>query len=135
MRTTAISRINTESITAGENVNSIGIKLAKDKKTAFLGADFTNDGGFEMLYADEIGDVDLLKIGHHGYFGSSSAGFLKKLKPEIAICTNYLGKIYPNVKWNLTIVAKTPIFSTAHRNGIIATFTDSNEIILTENIM
>ena len=120
---------------AGENANSIGIKLTKDEKTAFLAADFTNDSGFEMTYADMIGDIDLLKIGHHGYFGSSSAGFLKALKPEIAICTNYLGKIYPNVKWNLTMLAKSPVFSTAHRNGIIATFTDDNTITLSENIM
>lgn len=120
---------------AGENANSIGIKLTKGTKKAFLAADFTNDSGFEMTYAEKIGDIDLLKIGHHGYFGSSSAGFLRILKPEYAICTNYLGKIYPNVKWNLTMVAKAPIFSTAHRNGIIATFTDYNEIALSENIM
>ncbi len=120
---------------AGENTNSIGIRLTKGERVAFLGADFTNDAGFEMLYAKEIGDVDILKIGHHGYFGSSSIGFLKELKPEIAICTNYIGKIYPNVKWNLTMVAKVPVYATAHRNGIIATFTDSNEILLTENII
>lgn len=120
---------------AGENANSIGIKLTKGTKKAFLGADFTNDCGFEMLYAEKIGDIDLLKIGHHGYFGSSSPNFLRTLKPEIAVCTNYLGKIYPNVKWNLTMVAHVPVFSTAHRNGIIATFTDENQIILTENIM
>lgn len=120
---------------AGENANSIGIKLTKGTKKAFLAADFTNDSGFEMLYAEEIGDIELLKIGHHGYFGSSSPGFLNALKPEISICTNYLGKIYPNVKWNLTMVAKAPVFSTAHRNGIIATFTDDNEILLTEDIM
>lgn len=120
---------------AGENANSIGIKLTKGTKKAFLAADFTNDNGFEMTYANQIGDIDLLKIGHHGYFGSSSADFLRTLKPEYAICTNHLGKIYPNVKWNLTMVAKTPVFSTAHRKGIIATFTDNNNIILSENIM
>ncbi len=120
---------------AGENTNSIGLKLCKGDKTAFLAADFTNDSGFEMTYAEEIGDIDLLKIGHHGYFGSSSADFLRVLRPEYAICTNYLGKIYPNVKWNLTMVAKAPVFSTAHRNGIIATFTDDNEILLSDNIM
>ncbi len=120
---------------AGENANSIGIKLTKGTKKAFLAADFTNDAGFETAFAKQIGDIDLLKIGHHGYFGSSSPEFLRVLTPEIAVCTNYLGKIYPNVKWNLTMVAKAPIFSTAHRNGIIATFTDSDEILLTENIM
>lgn len=119
----------------GENASSVGVIVKKGNKTAFLGADFTNDSGLEKIYADDIGEVDLLKIGHHGYFGSSSASFLRQLKPKMTIVTNHLGKIYPNVKWNITMVAKAPIFSTAHRNGIIATFTDSNEIILTQNAM
>lgn len=119
----------------GENANSLGLKVIKGKKSAFLAADFTDGTGLEDIFADSIGDIDLLKIGHHGYYGSSSADFLRVLKPETAICTNQIGKIYPNVKWNLTMVAKVPVFSTAHRNGIIATFTDNNEIILTQNIM
>ncbi len=119
----------------GENASSVGVIVKKGEKTGFLGADFTNDSGLEDIYADDIGDVDLLKIGHHGYYGSSSISFLKVLKPEITIVTNYIGKIYPNVKWNLTMVAKAPTFSTAHRNGIIATFTDNNKIVLTQNIM
>lgn len=119
----------------GENANSLGLKITKGEKSAFLAADFTASTGLEDRYAEEIGDIDLLKIGHHGYYGSSSASFLRVLKPETAICTNQIGKIYPNVKWNLTMVAKVPVFSTAHRNGIIATFTDENEIVLTQNIM
>lgn len=119
----------------GENASSVGVIVKKGEKTAFLGADFTNDSGLEDIYADDIGDIDLLKIGHHGYYGSSSKNFLKALKPEITIVTNHIGKVYPNVKWNLTMVAKAPTFSTAHRNGIIATFTDSNQILLTQNIM
>lgn len=119
----------------GENANSVGVIVTKGEKKAFLAADFTKSSGLEQLYGETIGDVDLLKIGHHGYYGSSSQKFLKQLKPEIAICTNFLGKIYPNVKWNLTMVAKVPIYATAHRNGIIATFTDSDEIILTEKTM
>ena len=119
----------------GENASSVGVIVKKGERTAFLSADFTNDSGLEDIYADDIGDVDLLKIGHHGYYGSSSKAFLKALKPEITIVTNYIGKIYPNVKWNLTMVAKAPTFSTAHRNGIIATFTDNNQILLSQNIM
>lgn len=131
--------INTETpkelYAKGENASSVGVIVKKGEKSAFLAADFTNDSGLEDFYVDDIGDIDLLKIGHHGYYGSSSRSFLKVLKPEIAIVTNHLGKIYPNVKWNLTMVAKAPTFSTTHRNGIIATFTDKNEIILTKNIM
>lgn len=118
----------------GENASSIGIKVTKGDKTAFLASDITKSCGLESLLVDEIGDVDLLKAGHHGYYGSSSPSFLRKIKPEIIIVTNYLGKVYPNVKWNFTMVAKAPFYSTCQHNGIIATFTDDNEIILTDNI-
>lgn len=118
----------------GENASSIGIKVIKGEKTAFLASDITKSCGLESLLSDEIGDIDLLKAGHHGYYGSSSPSFLRKLKPEIIIVTNYLGKVYPNVKWNLTMVAKAPFYSTCQHNGIVATFTDDNEIILTDNI-
>lgn len=118
-----------------ENANSVGVKITKGSKIAFLAADITADTGLEDYYADTIGDVDLLKIGHHGYYGSSSKDFLKVIKPEICICTNQIGKVYPNVKWNITMVAKAPMFSTAHRNGIIASFTDERTIVLTQNIM
>ena len=119
----------------GENSNSVGVLIKKSGKTVFLAADITDDSGLEKIYADEIGDVDVLKIGHHGYFGSSSAAFLRKLKPEIAVVTNYLGKIYPNVKWNLTVIAKAPIFSTEHRDGFIISITDSGEFLFTQHTM
>lgn len=118
----------------GENASSIGIKVIKGNKTAFLAADITKSCGLEQLLGNKIGNIDLLKIGHHGYFGSSSRDFLDCLTPEIAIVTNQLGKIYPNVKWNLVMHAKLPIYSTYDNNGIIASFTDDGEIILTKNI-
>lgn len=118
----------------GNNAESVGMKLEKEGYTVFLAADISTTTGLEDILAEQIGDVDLLKIGHHGYFGSSSMDFLRALKPEIAIVTNTLGKIYPNVKWNLTMTAKVPIYATVNRNGIIATITDSGEVVLTENI-
>lgn len=118
----------------GENASSVGVKVTKGNKTAFLAADITKSCGLEQLLGEKIGDVDLLKIGHHGYFGSSSKEFLSLLKPEIAIVTNQLGKVYPNVKWNLTMHAKAPFYATYDCNGIIASFTDVGEIVLTKYI-
>lgn len=118
----------------GENAASVGVKITKGEKSAFLAADITDSTGLEDVIAPQVGDIDLLKIGHHGYYGSSSKSFLSTLKPEIAIVTNLLGKVYPNVKWNLTMSAKVPFFATYDNNGIIATFTDDGEIILTNNI-
>lgn len=118
----------------GENAASVGVKVTKKNKSAFLAADITKSTGLEDVIAPQVGDIDLLKIGHHGYFGSSSKSFLNVLKPEIAIVTNQLGKVYPNVKWNLTMSAKVPFYATYDNNGIIATFTDEGEIVLTNNI-
>lgn len=118
----------------GENAASIGVRVSKGGKTAFLAADITSKTGLEKALAPEIGDIDLLKIGHHGYFGSSSMSFLKVLKPEIAVVTNRLGKIYPNVKWNLTMYAHAATYDTYDNNGLIAAFTDSGEIVLTNCI-
>lgn len=118
----------------GENAASVGVKVTKGEKSAFLAADITKSTGLEELLGESIGHADLLKIGHHGYFGSSSAKFLKQLSPEVAIVTNQLGKVYPNVKWNLTMEAKVPFFATYDNNGIIASFTDDNKIVLTNEI-
>lgn len=118
----------------GENAPSVGVKLIKNGKSAFLASDITKSTGLEDIIGPQVGDIDLLKVGHHGYFGSSSKSFLKALSPEIGIVTNQLGKVYPNIKWNFTMVAKFPFYATYNNNGIIATFTDSDEIVLTNNI-
>ncbi|MCR5485683.1 MAG: MBL fold metallo-hydrolase [Clostridiales bacterium] len=117
----------------GENAQSVGVKLEKGGKSAFLAADITSVSGSEQLVEDEVGDVDLLKIGHHGYYGSSSMRFLKKLKPEIAIVTNQLGKIYPNVKWNLIMQAHASVYATYDNDGVTAYFTDDGKIMLTNH--
>lgn len=118
----------------GENASSVGIKITKAGKTVFLAADITKSTGLEEVVAESVGDIDLLKIGHHGYYGSSSREFLSVLKPEIAIVSNQLGKVYPNIKWNLTMFAKVPFYATFDNNGIIVTVTDGGDFVLTNNI-
>ena len=118
----------------GENSSSIGIKVAKGKKSAFLAADITKPSGLEDKLKEQIGKCNLLKAGHHGYYGSSSMGFLKYLKPDVVIIPNLQGKVYPNVKWNLTMYARAPFYGTYDYNGIIASFTDEGEIKLTNDI-
>lgn len=118
----------------GENGASIGTLVSKGERKAFLAADITKRTGVEQLVASKVGKVDLLKAGHHGYFGSSSADFLRALAPKMIIITNQLGKVYPNVKWNFTMVAKAPFYATYDHNGIIAEFTDNGQIILEDNI-
>lgn len=126
--------VNEKLFGKGENSESVGVKVTKGDKTAFLAGDITRTSGVEDEVKDFVGDVDLLKIGHHGYYGSSSMSFMRSTKPEIAIVTNQLGKVYPNVKWNLTMVAKCPFYATYDNDGLIVTFTDSGELLLSNHI-
>lgn len=118
----------------GENAASVGVKITKGERSVFLAADITESTGLEQLVEDEIGDIDVLKAGHHGYFGSSSSSFLEKLNPELIIVTNQLGKVYPNIKWNFTMKAKVPFFATYDNNGIIVTLADDGKMIFTNDI-
>ena len=117
----------------GENAESVGTMVEKGKKSAFLAADITRTTGLEGLLLPQLHKVDLLKVGHHGYYGSPSWKFAKGLSPKIAIITNRLGKIYPDVKWTLTMKSHSAIFATVDENGIIAEFTDNDEIKLSNH--
>jgi hypothetical protein len=37
------------------------------------------------------------------------------------VVTNGLGKVYPNVKWNVALTARTPLLSCVRENGLIVT--------------
>lgn len=108
-----------DAVNRGENLASVGIKVTKGSFSAFLAADMTGSNGLEELVMNDVGHVDLLKIGHHGYYGSSSQKFLKCISPDFAIVTNQLGKVYPNVKWNLTMCAKIPFYATVDNDGLL----------------
>lgn len=65
-----------------------------------------NDEGFSMLltgdtevdeeheYADSAGDIDILKLGHHGSAKSVDATLLQTLRPEVAIASAGEGNSY-----------------------------------------
>ena len=107
-----------ELVGKGLNHDSVGTRLDLGDSSVFLAGDFTKQ--LEKLYGASIGDVDLLKICHHGYYGSSTLVFLKQLSPLVSVLTNTLGRVYPNVDWNFTIMSRVPILSADDMNGIAA---------------
>ena len=56
----------------------------KDKKIMLTG-DATSKSETKAINTDELPDVDILKVGHHGSSTSTSQKFLDKIKPEIAV--------------------------------------------------
>ena len=71
------------------NYFSLGVKVTSVStgKTAFLSGDINNFNGTETRLAGVLGHVDVLKLGHHGSYGSNTYTYLKTLSPSIAIMT------------------------------------------------
>lgn len=118
----------------GDNDNSVVTRVTKGTRTALLTGDLDNLSGDERRVARQVGHIDLLKLGHHGYIGSTTFGFVHTLRPKYAVATNWRAAVYPHVKFNLAF-HHCPLVGTADNGGIIATFADSGEIIFTNHIM
>lgn len=67
-----------------ENDSSIVFKVEINNKSILLTGDASIASEKALLQAG-IGDIDILKVGHHGSSTSSSKEFIAKIKPEYAI--------------------------------------------------
>lgn len=67
------------------NDMSLGVKVTANGKTAFLAGDINNTFGSEDVLAGQLGHVDLLCMGHHGYYGSNTPAYIDALSPNVAI--------------------------------------------------
>ena len=101
-----------------------------------MAGDINNIDGTEDEIGGEIGKVDLLKFGHHGYDESTTTAFVEALMPDIGILTNksLFYSLNSQAKRDVVNISKTAVYSTGENGGIIANFTDSG-IVLTNNIM
>ena len=67
------------------NYFCLGVKVTANGKTAFLAGDINNYEGAETALASSLGHVDIVTLGHHGYYGSNTYGYLSKLSPDVMI--------------------------------------------------
>ena len=118
----------------GENVNSVVSLVTIGNYKTVLAGDLNYKAGDERRLAKQIGKVDILKVGHHGYIASTSFRWAKTLSPDYAVVCNESNKIYPDVRAKLKHIAKSQILATVDLNGITAYFTD-NGIEFETNIM
>ncbi|MEE0944837.1 MAG: DNA internalization-related competence protein ComEC/Rec2 [Clostridia bacterium] len=66
-----------------ENDYSLALKMTYDGTSAFFGGDITAEAE-ERLFG-KVGDVDIVKVSHHGSKNSSSQEFVSEVKPEYAV--------------------------------------------------
>ncbi len=69
----------------GEDINEDSLVLLVEYGD--FQALFAGDAGFpaEEALQNEVGPVDVLKVGHHGSRGSTGPGWLEQLQPEVAV--------------------------------------------------
>ena len=123
---------NTEKV--GENDNSLGVLIEKNGAKVFLAGDIDNFNGDEDRLAPLIGKVDLLKVGHHSYSGSTTSDWLKTLNPDVCVVTNNYEQTDKRTLRRITRVARSAILVTGSENGIVAVIDDNGKISYYNNI-
>ena len=112
----------------GENDNSIVVLIECAGRRVLLCADITAMNGLEQRIGRQAGPVDVVKLAHHGYAMSSSISFLRATRPKLAVVTNGIGQVYPNVRWNLAFAARAALRSSVRENGLTVSISPSGEI-------
>jgi len=118
----------------GENDNSVVVLVECAGRRALLCGDVTATYGLEKELGRQAGPVDILKLGHHGYSMSTTLPFLRLVRPRLAVVTNGIGQVYPNVRWNLAVFAHVPLFSGVRENGLAVTISAKGNIWVTGNL-
>jgi len=118
----------------GENDDSVVVLAECAGRKALLCGDITAMYGVEKEIGLQAGPVDVLKLGHHGYSMSTSVPFLRATRPQLAVVTNGIGQVYPNVRWNLAFYARTPLYSSVRENGLMVTISPEGKIWVTGNL-
>lgn len=120
-------------LTFGENVNSVVTLVECNGKRVLLAGDMNYKNGLEKRIARQVGRVDLLKVGHHGYVGSTSFELVRALMPKYAVVCNEEKGMYPDVKYKLRRISKSQILCTQDLNGVKTVI--NNDIEIVKNIM
>lgn len=83
---------------ASENADSVVLRVVYDEGgrslSALLTGDAEQDQTGEILDAGDVGDIDVLKVGHHGSAVSVSAEQAQALSPEVSVASAGEGNRY-----------------------------------------
>ncbi|MBQ9880292.1 MAG: MBL fold metallo-hydrolase [Clostridia bacterium] len=113
----------------GENDQSLGVLIEKNGTRIFLAGDMDDLSGDETRLAPAIGKVDLLKVGHHSYSGSTTEGFVKTLMPSACVITNSRRNADLNTVSRIVHFARQKnIYITGNERGVLAVIGDGGDI-------
>lgn len=114
-----------------ENNFSVVARLVYGETSFLFTGDLERAGELDLIDAGLTLQADVLKVGHHGSAGSSSAEFLQRVAPEIAVFEvgkiNYYGHPRSEVLDRLAEAGCVEAYSTA-ANGKIVIISDGREL-------
>ena len=122
------------------NYISLGVKVTANGKTAFLSGDINNYDGAETALAAKLGHVNLLCLGHHGYYGSNTSGYINTLSPDMAILPGDFIPVSsegnPSTLDTLLDLGKkgTPVYATALYHSIVPAIVVNMDSSLSTNL-
>ncbi|MGB4635351.1 MAG: MBL fold metallo-hydrolase [Arcanobacterium sp.] len=124
---------NNHVIVADHNEYSYGIKVTMYGHSAWLAGDINN---FPATMSEDklgplVGEVDVMKAGHHGYAGSNTLPYLDHLNPKVFIVTGNSARLpSETVTWlqNHNTPIATPGFAKNAGLEAISIFFTSEEI-------
>ncbi|NIK11314.1 DNA internalization-related competence protein ComEC/Rec2 [Alkalibacillus almallahensis] len=76
---------NVEKVSDDENERSVVVLVEYDDFSILMTGDITNSVEEELINAEKLGEVDILKVAHHGSDTSTSELFLQHVKPTAAL--------------------------------------------------
>lgn len=76
------------------NYFSLGVLVEVNGYRTFLGGDIGNYDGDEDRLAAYLGEVDVLKLGHHGLASSNTVNYLNALQPDYMVSTGVFSVLY-----------------------------------------
>ena len=133
-----VKLLNTASASSDEKVNGI---VARENKNSIIQL-ITHKNGVKVLLTadmekedeqrvkDNIGKVNVLKIGHHSYSSSTSKAFIKTLKPDTMIVSNEAFDTTDTMCYGLRINSKAKIYITSSaEDAIVLKYTDTSYTI------
>lgn len=122
-----------QGVKVGENENSLALLVTGSGKKIMLSGDMNNIDGDEERVGELVGNVDILKLGHHGLEDSNTPAYIKLLKPSLCIQTSAGWGVDYKTRNAVVYGLGSPIYATGKLNGIVVDITNGG-MVLYKNI-
>jgi len=96
------------SLSGESNLNSLVVQLSCGSVDVLFMGDAETASETSMLGAGILGDVEVLKVGHHGSDSSTSQAFLDAIRPESAVISAGLNNPYGHPARRLSPACRRP---------------------------